>query len=208
MKRGKLIGSVLDGSGEMLLLNALKSSGDASSAKRARQRKLFDGSQVRNVPGYQSDKILSNSGEKMSASGLVVGDILRSAHTYVNELEALLVNPNVGGVIRRIYPFLSVERDRERLGDMRAQMETASDPEQKSVLFRAAAKLESVIERKAAERERFAAKIAQMRDNAEKASRRFKAEDFELARIPESPRAGEAPLAIEPDTAYDKDSMI
>jgi hypothetical protein len=204
MKRGKLISSVLDGSGEMLLLNALKNSADANSAKNAHQRKLFDGSQIRNVPGFLNDKIVVNSGEKMSASGLVISDILYSAHTYVNELETLLDNPNAGAAIRRIYPFLSVEQDKERLEDMRAQMENASDPEQKSVLFRASAKLEAVIERKAMERERFAAKIAQMRDNAEKASKRFKSEDFELARIPESAETVGTPLAIEPEIVYNK----
>ncbi|MDR0857837.1 MAG: hypothetical protein LBN97_02275 [Oscillospiraceae bacterium] len=201
MKRGKLICSVLDGSGEMLLLNALKNSADSNSAKNARQRKLFDGSQIRNVPGFHKDKVLVNSGEKMSASGLVVNDILRSAHSYVNELEALLDNPNAGAAIKRMYPFLSVEQDKERLTDMRTQMENTSDPEKKSVLFRASAKLEAVIERKTTERERFAAKIAQMRDNAEKASKRFQADDFELARIPQSP-VTETPLAIEPDIVY------
>jgi hypothetical protein len=127
-----------------------------------------------------------------------VRDVLRSARSVTEELQSLLdTRGNVS--LRKMYPFLDIDSDRERLASLRERADAAKasgDGEMHGVLSRAAFKYEAIIERKTAERMRFSRNLAVMAEQVENALRAYSGEEYEPPTPPDD-RPTTAPPAEE-----------
>jgi hypothetical protein len=182
MNRGKLVGAALEGRFEMVLNSALERTAGLSVPKMQRQRKMFESKyKDLNVHGYHKDAVYTNSSEPNSPVGVAVRDVLRSARSVTEELRSLLdTRGNVS--LRKMYPFLDIDSDRERLASLRERADAAKaagDGEMHGVLSRAAFKYEAIIERKTAERMRFSRNLAVMAEQVENALRAYSEEEYE-----------------------------
>jgi hypothetical protein len=206
LNRGRLIGATVEGRFEMVLNSTLERAVGMSVPKHERQRKLFeDAYKDKNIAGYHRDAVFTNSGEPDSPVAIVVRDVLRSARGVANELQSLL-DCGVNASLRKLYPFLDIDSDRENLNTLRARADAAKaadDGELHGVLNRAAFKCEAIIERKTAERMRFSRNIAAMAESVERAMLEYGAgEEFTRPVAP----ADETPEETESDPSQAEQS--
>jgi hypothetical protein len=188
LNRGKLIGAALDGRFEMVLHSALERTVGLREPKNERQRKLFEsGYKDVNISGYHKDAVYTNSGEPDSPVAVAVRDVLRSARSVTEELRSLL-DSRGNESLRKLYPFLDTDGDKQQLASLRARAEAANasgDSELGDVLERAVFKYEAIIERKSAERTRFSRNLAIMAENVERALLEYGGDEFDVNTPPE-----------------------
>ncbi len=177
-QRGTMSGAVLRGTGKMMLFSCLKKTIGQSQPRREQQRKLFDhGSQVRNVPGHNPDKVAFNRTFVDSAVGIVV-DTLRDARRTVEDIQDLvnggLSKTEAGAygadTLRRMYPFLDDSREKQQLGEYYARMKDGGlGPDERGILQNAVNRTHALIDKKARMRTEFMNKLRFLSDRANEA---------------------------------------
>lgn len=186
-QRGTMSGAVLRGTGKMMLFSCLKKTIGQSQPRREQQRKLFDhGSQVRNVPGHNPDKVAFNRTFVDSAVGIVV-DTLRDARRTVEDMQDLVnggLNKTEAGAygadtMRRMYPFLDDSREKEQLGEYYARMKDGGlGPDERGILQNAINRTHALIDKKARMRTEFMNKLRFLSDRANEALAEFEEPGF------------------------------
>lgn len=177
-QRGTMSGAVLRGTGKMMLFSCLKKTIGQSQPRREQQRKLFDhGSQVRNVPGHNPDKVAFNRTFVDSAVGIVV-DTLRDARRTVEDMQDLVnggLSKTESGAygadtMRRMYPFLDDSREKQQLSDYYARMKDGGlGPDERGILQNAINRTHALIDKKARMRTEFMNKLRFLSDRANEA---------------------------------------
>lgn len=190
-QRGALSGAVLQGTGRMMLFSCLKKTVGQSQPVKEQQRKLFGtASQLRNIPGAGTGKVMFNRGFTDSAVGLVV-DTLRDARRTVTDLQELLqggLSETEAGsygadTLRRMYPFLDDSRERELLAQYCAQLDglETSDSGEKGVLQNAVSRTRALINKKTQMKTEFINKLRLIADRATEALTEFEEPGFAAA---------------------------
>ncbi|MDR1298685.1 MAG: hypothetical protein LBJ84_00340 [Oscillospiraceae bacterium] len=208
-KRGDLTGAILRGeaSGRLMLMSGLKRAIGQSEPLKYRQRELFrsGASSRRNIEGRDAGEVVFNRGEADSAVAIILNS-LRTARKTVETLADYVrgeggLPPDSGAdALRRIYPFLDDEDDKNALesyGAMLSELgETPKDAEKRRVLQRATIKTQAAINSKAQMRYRFLRNLEEMSERAERAIAMFDSEDFR-----EEAANGAAPVPEEGEEA-------
>lgn len=170
--RGALSGAILRNRGQMMLFSCLKRTIGQSQPSNLRQRTLFSGASAeRYVSGRQGDRVYFNRGQVDGAVALVA-DVTRDARRVVDTLSALASGesalPEGSGAetLRRMYPFLSVERERALRAEYRERLQSEADPRKKAILKSALAKTEALIDKKQQMKFRFMHELRHISDSA------------------------------------------
>lgn len=190
-QRGTLSGAVLQGSGRMMLFSCLKKTVGQSQPVKEQQRKLFGtASQLHNIPGAGTGKVMFNRGFTDSAVGLVV-DALRDARRTVTDLQDLLqggLSQTEAGsygadTLRRMYPFLDDSRERELLAQYQAQLDglEGAGGGDRGVLQNAVSRTRALIGKKAQMKTEFINKLRLVADRATEALTEFEEPGFTAA---------------------------
>lgn len=171
-RRGTMAGAVLNGTGRMMLVSCLKRTLGQSQPVKMQQRRLFAGaSQHRLIPGHDRDMVVFNRGFAQSAVGLVV-DTLADARNVVDSLTALAEGQSDMGAqggaetLRRMYPFLSDQRERQLLETYRTRLRDTEDDEERHLLQNALVHTQALVDRKAQMRNEWIGKLRQIADRA------------------------------------------
>lgn len=182
--RGDLAAGILQGESKMVLISTMKQALGESPADNQREEKLW-GSRSSSKRLLGGDARLGyNKGEVRSAVSLTI-DSIASGRNAIEDLKdgLKLARKTRGGseTLKRLYPFLTVEEDKETLAHIRAQLRGLSGPEaaeQKRMLAHGERKMQALIEKKEAMELRFMQMIEELSANALGAEREFQAEGF------------------------------
>lgn len=190
-RRGTMAGAVLNGTGRMMLVSCLKRTLGQSQPVKMQQRRLFAGaSQHRLIPGHDRDMVVFNRGFAQSAVGLVV-DTLADARNVVDSLTALAEGKSDMGAqdgaetLRRMYPFLSDQKERQLLETYRTRLRNTADDEECHLLQNALVHTQALVDRKAQMRNEWIGKLRQIADRAIEALTMFETPGFSDALMEE-----------------------
>ncbi|MBE6910333.1 MAG: hypothetical protein E7474_12295 [Ruminococcaceae bacterium] len=171
-QRGTMFGSVLNGTGKMMLVSCLKRSAGEGGPKRIQQKSVFGtGSQVRNIPGHSPDQMVFNRGFAKSALGVVV-DTLRDARRVVDSMTEMaqgtgeLSGAGDSETMRRMYPFLDVSRENELEAEYRQKLSACTDAREKPILQNALVQAQALKAKKAQMKNEFINKLRFISDRA------------------------------------------
>ncbi len=180
-QRGGLSSAIMNGTSKAMFFSCLNRSVETPDVKMNRERKLFQqSSKHRNIPGTTRAKVITNPGFEQSAVGVVV-DSIRDARYTMKHMEDIAngkMGPDGMETMRKQYPFLTDEREKDLLQKYKNQIGKTSSDEQKNALNAGIMKLEHVIEKKAQMKKQFLERLRNLQDNARKAEKMFMSEDF------------------------------
>lgn len=180
-QRGGLSSAVMNGTSKAMFFSCLNRSLETPDVKMNRERKLFQqSSKHRNIPGTTRAKVITNPGFEQSAVGVVV-DSIRDARYTMKHMEDIAkgkMGPDGMETMRKQYPFLTDDREKDLLQKYKNQLGSATSDTQKNALNAGILKLEHVIEKKAQMKKQFLEHLRNLQDNARKAEKMFMSEDF------------------------------
>ncbi len=180
-QRGGLSSAVMNGTSKAMFFSCLNRSVETPDVKMNRERKLFQqSSKHRNIPGTTRAKVITNPGFEQSAVGVVV-DSIRDARYTMKHMEDIAkgkMGPDGMETMRKQYPFLTDDREKELLQKYKNQLGAAASNAQKNALNAGILKLEHVIEKKAQMKKQFLEQLRKLQDNARRAEKMFMSEDF------------------------------
>lgn len=180
-QRGGLSSAVINGTGKSMFFSCLNRSVDTPDVKMMRERMLFQqSSKHRNIPGTARGRIVTNPGYAQSAVGIVVDSIRDARYTmkYMQDVAEGKMGPDGMATMRKQYPFLTDDREKELLQKYKNQLGAAASNAQKNALNAGILKLEHVIEKKAQMKKQFLEQLRKLQDNARRAEKMFMSEDF------------------------------
>ena len=205
-QRGRLSAAVLQGTGKLMQTSCLKRTVGQSGPKKLQQQTVLGiGSQTRNVPGHDPDKMVFNRGFVNSAIGLVA-DTLRDARRTVDALSDMAAGTGEldgrgSGTLREMYPFLDDSRERELEAAYRMQLAESGDGRERAVLHSALIRTQALIAKKAQMKNEFINKLRLISDRAAEALAELEApgtaEEIAAAVLtaPEDPEGEDEPNA-------------
>ena len=182
--KGDLAAGVLQGKGKMMLVSTMKQALGQSPPDNERERKLWANTSAHKKLPLGDARVVFNKGEVRSAVGLTV-DSIASGRNALNDMReaALLCGRSKGGgeTLLRLYPFLSVEEDRQSLENIRRQLREAKggqNADKQRMLEYGERKMQAMIEKKEAMRIRFIQLIDELSANAQRAEEEFSEAGF------------------------------
>lgn len=188
-QRGNIAAGILQGEGKMLLVSSMKQAAGQKPPTNQRQTKLWgDASVQREVPSDDS-KIIFNEGDVKTAVGIVI-DSVNSGRNALENLSRIVTEGSMGigedaVALERMYPFLSMRRERELIKSYQEQLSnmesTDNNTAEKASLQYGLRKTQAIIQKKQAMCARFAAVSDEMAQRAKIAEEEFAQAAFPAA---------------------------